>query len=129
MRTRLTRRIKRKFGRKVNTDPSVIKLSFQKSTLSAYATLQEEAKAFIANSEIALESNKPGVKQALNAARGEPNFIPGTDEKAFSKAVRKQQVKNFFNGTTIKDSVKESLAPKALAATVAGGLESLLIPE
>ncbi|MCG9693555.1 hypothetical protein L1D55_17685 [Vibrio sp. Isolate22] len=129
MKTRLTRRIKRKFCFKVNTDPSVIKLSFQKSTLSAYATLQEEAKAFIANSEIALESNKPGVKQVLNAARGEPNFIPGTDEKAFTKVVRKQQVKNFFNGTTIKESVKESLAPKALAATVAGGLESLLVPE
>ncbi|MBW3696938.1 hypothetical protein EK599_14655 [Vibrio sp. T187] len=129
MKTRLTRKIKAKLGRPVSTDPALVKLSFQKSTLKAYAVLQEEARSFITNSEIALESNKPGAKQALNAARGETNFIPGTDEKAFKKAVRKQQVKDFFSGKTLKESVKESLTPTALATTVAGGLESLLIPE
>lgn len=129
MKTRLTRRIKAKFGRPVSTDPSLVKLSFQKSTLKAYSLLQEEARVFITNSDISLESTKPGAKQALNAARGETNFIPGTDEKAFNKAVRKQKVKDFFSGKTIAEGVKESLSPKSLATTVAGGLESLLIPE
>ncbi len=47
----------------------------------------------------------------------------GNGWKAFTKAVRKQQVKNLFNGNRHQRELqKESLAPKALAATVAGGL-------
>ncbi len=80
---RLVRRIKRIKCRITGAELDDPVLSHHKSILSGYTVLRGEAKEFISTCEIALESNQPGAKQVLNAARGEQNFIPGTDEEAF----------------------------------------------
>ena len=64
-------------------------LYHQKSILKAYQCLQSEAKQYIKDSPIILKSEKPIVMQVLNVATGKKNYIPGTDEKAFKKAVKK----------------------------------------
>ncbi|MCZ8487061.1 hypothetical protein O9992_00335 [Vibrio lentus] len=83
---------------------------------------EKEAKAFIANSEIALERviNRE-LKQALNAARGgEPDFIQERMKKRLLKAVRKQQVRLSSMAPQLKRGVKESLAPQSIGSH--GGL-------
>ena len=102
----------------------------QKSTFNAYRDLQSEAKAFIAEG-IQIKSNKPGAMQALNAARGETNFIPGTDPEAFEEAVKKINRENLKNGTTIKKFMGSQIkgVPGKLAGAVAEGVGDLLVPE
>ncbi|MGB0943748.1 MAG: hypothetical protein ACPGUE_15155 [Marinomonas sp.] len=102
----------------------------QKSTYSAYRDLQSEAKAFIAEG-IQITSKKPGAMQALNAARGETNFIPGTDQEAFEAAVKKINRENLKNGTTIKNFMGDQIKgiPGKLAGAVAEGVGDLLVPE
>lgn len=102
----------------------------QKSTFSAYRDLQSEAKAFIAEG-IQITSKKPGAMQALNAARGETNFIPGTDQEAFEEAVKKINRENLKNGTTFKNFLGGQVKgiPGKLAGAVAEGVGDLLVPE
>ncbi|MDA9558019.1 hypothetical protein N9R79_11070 [Vibrio sp.] len=61
----------------------------QKSILNAYQCLQNEAHSYIKESPIQLKSTDPMLMQVLNVATGKKNYIPGTDEKAFKKAVKK----------------------------------------
>jgi len=69
--------------------------------------------------------------QALNAARGETNFIPGTDQEAFEQAVKDLNRKNLKNGTTVKNFVGSQVKgiPGKLAGAVSEGVGELLIPE
>lgn len=102
----------------------------QKSTYSAYRDLQSEAKTFISEG-IQIKSSKPGAMQALNAARGETNFIPGTDQEAFEAAVKKLNRDNLKNGTTVKNFLGDQIkgVPGKLAGAVSEGVGELLVPE
>lgn len=122
--TRLYRKIKKKFTR--NPTPFDPVFSHQKDLLSAYRSLQDEARAFISDCPIQLTSEKPGALQVLNAARGETNFIPGTDEDEFKKAVRKQKIKNLLDGTTIKDKISETFTVSNMASTAFGQFDSYM---
>ncbi|CAH0536397.1 hypothetical protein [Vibrio marisflavi] len=122
--TRLYRRIKKKFSR--NTGPVDPIFSHQKDLLSAYRSLQDEARAFISQCPIQLTSEKPGAMQVLNAARGETNFIPGTDEDAFKKAVRKQKIQNLLDGTTIKEKISETFTVSNMASSAFGQFDSYM---
>lgn len=112
--TRLYNRIKKKLGFGNNLDPVT---AYQTDLISSYRSMQAEAKTFISECSIQLSSDKPGAMQFLKAARGERNFIPGTDEKAFDKAVRKQKMQNLLDGTTLKNKVKETFTPSNIRAT------------
>lgn len=102
----------------------------QKSTYTAYRELQAEAKSFISD-DIQITSSKPGAMQALNAARSETNFIPGTDQEAFEQAVKDLNRKNMKNGTTLKNFMGSQVKgiPGRLAGAVSEGVGELLIPE
>ncbi|WP_131471013.1 hypothetical protein [Marinomonas sp. MED121] len=102
----------------------------QKSTYTAYRDLQSEAKSFISEG-IQITSSKPGAMQALNAARGETNFIPGTDQEAFEAAVKKINRDNLKNGTTVKNFFGSQVKgiPGKVAGAVSEGVGELLIPE
>lgn len=102
----------------------------QKSTYTAYRDLQGEAKIFISEG-IEITSSKPGAMQALNAARGETNFIPGTDQEAFEAAVKKINRDNLKNGTTFKNFLGSQVkgVPGKLATAVGEGVGELLVPE
>lgn len=102
----------------------------QKSTYTAYRDLQGEAKIFISEG-IEITSSKPGAMQALNAARGETNFIPGTDQEAFEAAVKKINRDNVKNGTTFKNFLGSQVkgVPGKLATAVGEGVGELLVPE
>ncbi|MCL9780022.1 hypothetical protein M9194_01080 [Vibrio sp. S4M6] len=121
--TKLYRRIKKKLGRGGPVDPV---FSNQKDLLTSYRSLQDEARAFISDCPIQLTSEKPGAMQVLNAARGETNFIPGTNEDAFKKAVRKQKFKNLVDGTTIKEKIQDTFTVSNLGATAFGQFDSYM---
>lgn len=102
----------------------------QKSTYRAYRDLQSEAKLFI-KSGLKITSTKPGAMQALKAARGKTNFIPGTDQKAFKDAVKNISRKNLKNGVTVKNYMASQVqgVPGRLTSAVGEGVGELLIPE
>lgn len=101
-----------------------------KSTYKAYRELQTEAKLFI-QGDIQITSSKPGVMQAFNAARGETNFIPGTDQQAFEDAVKNMKRKRLKDGSMVKDQLTSQISgvPGRLASAVGEGVGELLIPE
>jgi hypothetical protein len=102
----------------------------QKSTYRAYRELQSEAKLFI-KGDLQITSNKPGTMQAFNAARGETNFIPGTDQKAFEDAVKNITRDNMQNGVSVKNYMASQVqgVPGRLTSAVGEGVGELLIPE
>ncbi len=101
-----------------------------KSTYKAYRELQCEAKAFV-KGDIQITSNKPGAMQAFNAARGETNFIPGTDQQAFEDAVKKASNDSLKNGSSSKQYMASQIkgVPGRLTSAVGEGVGELLIPE
>jgi len=102
----------------------------QKSTYRAYRDLQAEARQFISG-DIEITSTKPGAMQAFNAARGETNFIPGTDQKAFEDAVRKLSHEHLKSGVTAKNFMASQVQgiPGRLTSAVGEGVGELLVPE
>jgi len=102
----------------------------QKSTYRSYRELQGEARQFIQD-DIQITSAKPGAMQAFNAARGETNFIPGTDQKAFEDAVKNLNRKQLKNGVSVKNYMASQIqgVPGRLTSAVGEGVGELLIPE
>lgn len=69
------RKLKSKItGRPFDSD----KVAHQKNIIAAFETLKEDAREFIDDCPIKLESKKPAVLEVLKAARGQMNFLPGS---------------------------------------------------
>lgn len=75
----LSRGIRKMKSKILGTTPDSDKVAHQKNILSSFELLKEESREFIKKCPISLESKTPGVLEVLKAARGQMNFLPGSD--------------------------------------------------
>lgn len=89
--SRGVRKLKSKlFDKPLDSD----KVAHQKNILAAFEDLKLDAREFIKESPITLESKCPGVVEVLRAARGQMNFLPdsGLDGKKVAHALHQSKL-------------------------------------